>query len=419
MRRTIAIPLTALAAAVIMVVAFLWVGPGLGAFAGNASAAPVLYDESLVVSMYDQVAPAVVQVKTGTQGLGSGFLIDAEGHIVTNNHVLASAETVRVVLDGGQTVEASVVGRSPAHDLALLKVDSGAVSGIQPLVLGDSDDLDPGQMAIALGNPYGLDDTVTLGIISGLGRSLPSSLDRPIADVIQTDAAINPGNSGGPLLNSSGEVVGINTAIETGTLGGNAGIGFAVPVNMLKELLPHLKEGGVVQPAYLGIRGQSVDETLAERLQLSETLGVYVVEVSPNGPTEEAGLLAAGTDRWGRPTTGGDIITAVDGQPVSSVADIAGYLNGKHEGDIVTLTVVRNGSTIFVPVTLDSWPEQDDSPGRVLPPGIPDWPEILPDVPKGPFHEQEEGEEGDPWRRFREFRERFPWEEMFPLRPGR
>ena len=384
MKKNLAIALTALAVAAIVVMAFLWAGPGVSALVGRASASPVLFDEQSVVSMYQQVAPAVFQVNANGTGQGSGFLIDVDGYIVTNEHVVDGASDVQVVLDDGTSVEAEVVGWSLADDLALLKVDAGAVSGIEPLALGDSDDLKPGQMAIAVGSPFGLEDTITLGIVSGLDRSLSTSLNRPMSGIIQTDAAINPGNSGGPLLDSDGEVVGVNTAIETSTYGNGVGIGFAVPVNTLKQLLPRLKEGGKVRPPYLGISGVAIDRDIAKQLGLPlTTQGVYVAQVHPGSPAEEAGLVA-GSDWAGGLTSGGDIITAVEGQPVASVGDLVAYLNGKAEGDEVTLTVVRDGSTIAVAVTLGSWPEESPV-SSITPPTVPGWPNILPDNPNRPF----------------------------------
>ena len=402
MTKIFTVSLTTLAVVAIMVVAFLWAGPGVGALMGSASASPVLFDEDRVISIYEQVSPAVGQVRVGDKGLGSGFLIDSEGYIVTNNHVVKDASRVQVVLDDGAAIEAEVIGWSSADDLALLKVDAEAVSGIQPLTLGDSGFIKPGQMAIAVGNPFGLDDTITLGVISGLERSLPTGSRRPIPGVIQTDAAINPGNSGGPLLDSQGQVVGINTAIERSEYGGNAGIGFAVPVNTLTRLLPRLKEGGKVRPAYLGISAEPLDADITKMLGISETRGVYVVGVHPGSPAEEAGLVA-GTDWAGGVTADGDIIIAVDGQPVTSVQDIVAYLNGKVEGDVVTLTVLRDGSVIDVPVTLGSWPEASVISSR--PPVIPEW-KIIPDMPDMPFGEENRE---DLWRKFREFPEEFPW----------
>ena len=360
------VAVTAVALAFIAALAFLWVGPGVDALRGNASAAAPLYDEDTVVGIYEAASPAVVQVINlerggfgGTlhpTGQGTGFLIDSEGYIVTNNHVVDGADQVKVVLSADRSVTANVIGRSAARDLALLKVDASDVAGITPLTLGDSSTLKPGQMAIALGDPFGLTDSITVGVISGLDRSLSSSLQRPISSVIQTDAAINPGNSGGPLLNSSGEVIGINTAIESSGVGSGTGIGFAVPVNSLKEVLPRLKEGGVVQPAYLGIRGMAITPALKDALGLPVDRGVYIVGVTVDGPAAKAGIVASGAGQGGQPGAGGDIITAIDGRTVASVDDIASYLNGKSPGDPVTLTVVRDGSTISVNVTLGTWP---------------------------------------------------------------
>ena len=204
MARGMGLGMTAVAVAAIIIVAFLWVGPGLGSLSNTASAS-VLFDEDLVVGIYERVSPAVVEVNTGygsgsslvRRGAGSGFLIDTEGHIVTNNHVVERAGSLKVKFSNGTTADATIVGRSPANDLALLKVDSAAVSGIQPVELGDSSVLKPGQMAVAIGNPFGLHGSVTVGVISQLERSLPSQMGRPISNVIQTDALVNPGNSGG------------------------------------------------------------------------------------------------------------------------------------------------------------------------------------------------------------------------------
>ena len=362
------VAVTAVALALIVALAFLWIGPGVDAIRGNASAAAPLYDEDTVVGIYEAASPAVVQVinleRAGlggplqATGQGTGFLIDSEGYIVTNNHVVDGADQVKVALSEDRSVTANVVGRSVARDLALLKVDASDVASITPLTLGDSSTLKPGEMAIAMGDPFGLTDSITVGVISGLDRSLSSSLQRPISGVIQTDAAINPGNSGGPLLNSIGEVIGINTAIESSNTGSGTGIGFAVPVNSLKEALPQLKEGGVVQPAYLGIRGMAITSDLKDELGLLVDKGVYIIGVTVDGPAASAGIVASGTDQ-GQPGTGGDIITAIDGRTVGSVDDIAGYLNGKDPGDTVTLTVLRDGSTISVNVTLGAWPTSE------------------------------------------------------------
>ena len=226
---------------------------------------------------------------------GSGFLIDIEGHIVTNNHVVEDAERVRVKFSDGHTVEATVLGKGPAYDLALLQVEPADVAGITPLALGDSSAVEPGQLAIAVGNPFGLEGSITAGIISGVNRDLTSELGRPISGVIQTDAPIYPGNSGGPLLNSRGEVVGVTTAIRltgSGSLGSS--IGFAVPVDTLKGLLPQLKDMRLVQPPWLGIEAREISTDLAERLDLPVSRGVYVTGIVPHSPADGASLIESG-----------------------------------------------------------------------------------------------------------------------------
>ena len=355
---------TVVAIGVIMMVAFLWAGPGAQALFGTASAS-VLFDEQHVVDVYERVSPAVVEVTNGvgtgtnlqSQGSGSGFLIDSEGHIVTNNHVVEGATRITVRLSDGTSVEATILGTNPANDLALLKVAASSVEGILPVPLGDSSGLKPGQMAIAIGNPFGLEGSVTVGVISQVGRDLPSSLGRPISNVVQTDALINPGNSGGPLLDSSGNVVGINTAIQPSPLDGSfRGIGFAVPIDTLKTVLPRLKTEAVVRPAWLGVRAADIDAQLAERQGLPVDSGVYVVGVSPDSPAEEAGLVEALTNARGGASTGGDIIIAVDGVAVDSTVELITQLNARQAGDQVTLTVIRGGETIQVVVTLGEWP---------------------------------------------------------------
>jgi S1-C subfamily serine protease len=397
--------ITALSAAVILVVAFAWRGPGLEGITSPATAA--LFDEEQVQRIYEDVSPAVVAVhvdrRVGSSlvqiGVASGFLLDRDGHIATNNHVIEDADRVRVVLAGGATAEATPLGRNPANDLALVKVDREKVAGIVPVTLGNSAAVRPGQMAIAIGNPFGLDGTVTAGVISGVNRDLPSELGRSIPGVLQTDALINPGNSGGPLLNSAGQVVGVNTAIQITAFDdvpaavqlGRRSIGFAVPVNTLRDLLPRLKEARVVQPAWLGISATTVDARLAETLEgLPVDRGVYVMGLGANSPAAKAALVPSGVDARRRPKQGGDIIVAIGGKEVKSVADLVSILNHQLPGDQVTLTVLRNGEKIQVPVTLGEWPEPattkeelSEAPGELEKWLLPEKPEtsIIPGFP--------------------------------------
>ena len=367
--RVISVSAASAAAAVVMVVAFLWVGPGMDAIRGDASAA-VLYDEDAVVGIYEKVSPAVVEIVANREmggliigaGTGSGFLIDAEGHIVTSSHVIDGADSVRVYLANGSPVEAVVVGQDPSNDLALLKASPSEVEGIEPVALGDSSQLKPGQMAMVIGSPLGYDGSITVGVVSQVGRDLPSTLGgRRIANIIQTDALISHGSSGSPLLDSGGKVIGINMAVQVSHLGQIVDrIGFAVPVDTLKSVLPRLKEGKedtVVRPAWIGIQAMDLTSQLAEELDLPVQKGVYVTRVIGGGPAEEAGLTGAGVDSEGELASGGDIITAVDGVEVEAVTDVIAYLNSKQPGDVVTLTVIRDGETIEISVTLGEWPE--------------------------------------------------------------
>lgn len=340
-----------------------------GVFLNNSvSAAPVLYDEEAAMALYERASPAVVEINVvqptfsrfrsavPQQSQGSGFLVDAEGHIFTNYHVVQDAATISVTLWDGQTLDAQIAGTSPADDLALLKVDPQAVKGITPLPLGDSGAAKPGQMAIALGSPFGLENTITVGVVSGVNRSRSSVLGRPITGMIQTDASLNPGNSGGPLLNSRGEVIGINTAIEA-SASGATGVGFAVPVNTAKDVLAQLLQSTTVKRPWLGISGVALSQDLAELVGLTASRGVYIVTVTPGSPAEAAGLKGAGTSVNGRPGPGGDVITATDGRAVRSVEELASYFNSLRPGDTVSLTLIRDGQTLRLSVVLGEWPE--------------------------------------------------------------
>lgn len=339
-----------------------------------------LYDENAIVALYERSIPAIVKIEIlvggGIQlygpfqyniprqrGQGSGFFIDNEGYIITNNHVIENAGNVTVTMYDGKITTAEIIGTDRQNDLALLKIDKRDTGNTTYLSLGDSNTIKPGQMAIAMGSPYGLDGSITVGIISGVGRSLASTNERTIVNVIQTDAAINPGNSGGPLLNSRGEVIGINTAIESE----GSSIGFAVPVNTVKSLLPALKKGGEVKNAWLGISALAIDRELQTMFSLPVDKGVYIIKVFPDSPAEKAGLVESGTNSQGQPDAGGDIVTAVDNNPVGKVDDILAYLNSKQPGDNVVLNVYRDKEKISITVELGEWPEQLDTPGLIPP----------------------------------------------------
>jgi len=329
----------------------------------------VTYDENTLTALYEKLIPAVVMIQvtidqTGLnnpfsfgspqqRGQGSGFLIDNEGHILTNNHVAGDATKIKVILHDGKALDASLVGTDKENDIALIKVNPSDVSTISPLKMGDSANLKPGQLAIALGSPYGLEGSITAGIVSGTGRSIDGSGDRTIADVIQTDAAINPGNSGGPLLNAAGEVIGINTAIESSS----NGIGFCVPINTAKALLPSLLKGGEVKTAWLGISGMDVDAEMAATLSLPVNRGVYIVTVTTDSPAAQAGLRGGGQTQQDGPAAGGDLIVAIDGKNVTTVTGLISYFNSKAPGDKISLSVYRDGKLQTIPVTLGEWPE--------------------------------------------------------------
>lgn len=374
--KAFALAITSLAAAVILVVVFAWQGPGLDNITPSASAA--LFDEQLVQGIYEQASPAVVDINIDRKledsfnrlGFGSGFLVDTEGHIVTNNHVIQGADRIRISFKDGSSTEAEILGTNPANDLALLKVSAEAVEGITPLLLGDSAETRPGQLAIAIGSPFGLGGSITVGVISGVDRTLNSDLSRPISGVLQTDALINPGNSGGPLLNRQGKVVGINTAIQVSFDSfnprnlGRGSIGFAVPVDTLVNLLPRLKENQVIRPPWLGISAATLEPLLVEDLELPVDHGVYVTQVMSGSPANKEGLVASGLADRGRPAKGGDIIVAVDGTPVTSVSSLIALLNMHLPGDEVTLSVVRDGETIKVTLNLGEWPADRELQSR-------------------------------------------------------
>lgn len=299
------------------------------------------------------------------RGQGSGFVWDKEGHIVTNYHVVENASDVEVVFADGKSVEAEVLGTDPDADLAVVKVDLPA-SDLNPLPLGDSDELQVGQLAIALGNPFGQEFTMTTGIISAVGRTIRSG-NSPfsIPEVIQTDAAINPGNSGGPLLTRRGEVVGINTQIISRS-GSNAGIGFAVPINIAKQIVPTLIKGESFEYAWLGITGTTLSAEVIDFMKLpSDTRGALVISVTQDSPADEAGLQ--GSDKilkvaGAEYQLGGDVIVAIDDQPVEDMEDLITYLvEETRPGDEVTLKVIRSdGEQESISLVLGARPDGDD-----------------------------------------------------------
>ena len=294
---------------------------------------------------------------------GSGFVVDEEGTIVTNAHVVEGADRVEVRFDeNGEFINAEVKGVDTSTDVAVLKIDPSDVQDLTPLPLGDSSKLQVGDPVIAIGNPFGYSKTVTTGIVSGLQREIQAPNGFTIPDVIQTDASINPGNSGGPLLDSNGRVIGINSQIATGGGQGSVGIGFAVPVNTAKELLPDLKAGETIERAYLGVQMQDVTEQLAEDLNLAADKGALVVQVTKGSPADEAGLRGGRTQTGQGVPAGGDLIVAVDGKPVGDSNAVATAISHKRPGEKAQISYYRGDSKKAVTVELVKRPDSADQP---------------------------------------------------------
>jgi S1-C subfamily serine protease len=306
------------------------------------------------------------------EATGSGFVVDKDGTILTNAHVVEGADEVTVSFEeGGEEIDAEVKGVDTSSDLAALKIDPSEVDNLEVLPLGDSSKAEVGDPVVAIGNPFGLSRTVTTGIVSALQREITAPDGFQISNVIQTDASINPGNSGGPLLDAEGRVIGINSQIATGGGQGSVGIGFAVPVNTAKQLLPQLREGGEIERAWFGVQMSDVTEDVARELDLPVDKGALVVEATEGGPADDAGL------RGGDPQTGegGDLIVAIDGQEIETGDELAAAIAGKQPGDNVEVEYYRgdNKETVEVelgerPSSLDgqaepAQPEEDDGGG--------------------------------------------------------
>ena len=320
--------------------------------AANDPLADLFVQEQAYVSVYEEVNPAVVNIVIGS-GQGSGFLFDTNGHIVTNNHVVASGGQIVVNFDDGRQLSATVVGTDPSSDLAVIQVDPNQISDITPVSLADSDALKVGQIVIAIGSPFGLQSSMTTGIISGLDRIFPGATSPDgtvfqIPNIIQTDAAINPGNSGGPLLNLRGEVIGVNTAIES-PVRGSSGIGYAVPANIVGNIVPQIITNGRVETPWLGIRGGLLDANTAVALGLpADQNGVLISEVISGGSAAAAGLRGGNNP---------DIIISVDGREIVEFDDLLGYLVQQTVvGQTVQLQILRDGQPQTVNVTLTARP---------------------------------------------------------------
>ena len=298
----------------------------------------------------------------GGTATGSGFVIDKQGTIITNAHVVQGASEVQVRFgEEDDFVDAKVAGTDASNDLAVLKVDPDDAE-LVPLPLGNSSKVAVGNSAIAIGNPFGFSRTVTTGIISALQRQIDAPNGFPIRNVIQTDASINPGNSGGPLLDGQGRVIGINTQIATGGSSGSVGIGFAVPVNTVKEVLPQLKKGGEVQRAYLGIDMVAVNDQAADDLNLPAKRGALIQTVVEGGPADDAGLRGGRTPTGEGIVAGGDLIVEVDGKQVKSPDDVADAVAGKKPGDEVTVEYYRGDDKKSAEVKLGKRPRTLERP---------------------------------------------------------
>jgi putative serine protease PepD len=294
--------------------------------------------QTRVGAVYASASPAVVSIRAGSN-TGTGFLIDADGRIVTNAHVVAGSDRVEVRFGSDRdSIEAEVRGTDPSSDLAVVEIDPADVpSGVKPLPLADSSDVRVGDVAIAIGNPFGLDRTATEGIVSGVGREIRAPNGFSIDSVIQTDAPINPGNSGGPLLDAAGRVIGVNSQIETGGGSqGNVGIGFAVPSNAVRKVVPALNRGEQIKRAYLGIETSPAST--------SNQGGAQVQSVVSGGPADRAGIRT------------GDVIQRVDGETVDEPSDVTQALSDDRPGDVVAVEVLRNGSTVTLSATLGTRP---------------------------------------------------------------
>ena len=340
-------------------------------------------EELLLVNLYERVNPSVVNIvvtlnsgedTTGqqdlfpAQGQGSGFVYDTQGHIVTNNHVIEQADKVEVTFYDSTTIKAKIVGTDPDSDLAVIKVDVGAAS-LRPVVWADSSKLLVGQRAVAIGNPFGLAGTLTTGIVSALGRSLPTQNRFRIPEIIQTDAAINPGNSGGPLLNSEGEVIGVNTAIvpRFTDLGERSflGVGFAIPANLAKRVVPSLIEKGKYEHPWLGVSGNSVFPEIATAMNLPDTKGALVGEVISGSPADKAGLRGSTKNMkledGQEIKIGGDVIIALEDESIRTFDDMIAFLSRRGEvGQTITVTIIRDGKEQKVKLTLEARPAADE-----------------------------------------------------------
>ena len=328
-------------------------------------------EEAILVDLYQRVNPSVVSIviydaqesTISPASQGSGFLFDEMGDIVTNSHVVHGADEVDIVFSDGSTQTGKILGEDLHSDLAVVRVDQ-IPADAKPISAGTMNEVAVGQTVVAIGNPFGLGGTLTRGIISALGRTIPALTSFSIPQAIQTDAPINPGNSGGPLLNLKGEFIGVNAQIETGgTSRSNSGIGFAIPVSIVSRVVPALIQNGKFQWGWLGVTGHSLNPTLVKAMDLSVTQGAYISQVIAGGPAEQAKLQGTTreTSEGSRQVeVGGDVITAIDGVTVNSFDDILIYIAlNTTPGQKVTLTIIRNGKTQDISLTLQPRPSEN------------------------------------------------------------
>jgi S1-C subfamily serine protease len=332
----------------------IYVDPPAAALAGDAESL-----QDTLIHLYREVNPAVVYIIVAASGSGSGFVYSEDGYVVTNQHVAAAGTRYEVVFATGERKRATLVGADADSDLAVIKVDE-LPEGVEPLPLADTDDVQVGQFAVAIGNPFGEQGSMSLGIISGLGRSLRSQrgttslTSYSLPQVIQTDAPINPGNSGGPLLNLNGEVIGVNAAIAS-TTGTNSGVGFSIPIAAVKRVVPSLIADGEYVYPYMGASFDSEisldDQALYD---VAQAQGAYVIGVTPGSPADRASLIAADP----RTGEGGDLIVDIDGLPINDFSDLNSYLVFHTQvGQTIEITVLRDGEQVVLPLTLGARPK--------------------------------------------------------------
>jgi S1-C subfamily serine protease len=339
--------------------------------AGEAEIIPAGEGAALVgleplTELYNTANPGVVAIQVVAEengvisgGSGSGFILDEEGHIVTNNHVVVAGDNITVIFYDGFEEHAEVIGTDPSSDLAVIQVDS-LTDGAHPLPLGDSDQLQAGEWVVTIGNPFALSSSIAVGIVSATGRTIPTGVTPfSIPQAIQTDAAINPGNSGGPLLTLDGQVVGVNAQIAATGTGTNSGVGFSIPSNIVRRVSPSLIANGSYEWPWLGVEGTSVSLLIQEANDLDTQDGAYVSAIVSGGPAEAAGLRGStGTrqvDGLDIPS-GGDVIVEVDGDPVIDFSDLLFRIATSSPGDTLELTIIRNGERMPISVTLEARP---------------------------------------------------------------